>query len=64
MDWNSVLSPDPRLLFTRHSERYLPSAQELLGYLADYAAALDLRIRFNTRVVRISRPETSSRRPR
>ncbi|HEX4790637.1 MAG TPA: NAD(P)-binding domain-containing protein, partial [Actinospica sp.] len=57
MDWNSILSADPRLLFTRYSGRYFPSAEELRGYLADYAAAFDLRIHFDTRVARISRPE-------
>jgi cation diffusion facilitator CzcD-associated flavoprotein CzcO len=57
MDWNSILSPDPRLLFTRYSERYFPVADDLRGYLADYAAEFDLRIRFNTRVARIRRPE-------
>ena len=57
MDWNSILSGDPRLLFTRYSERYFPQADDLRGYLADYASTFDLRIHFNTRVVRISRPE-------
>lgn len=56
MDWNSILSPDPKLLFTRYSERYFPDAEDLRRYLADYAAAFDLRIHFNTRVERITRP--------
>lgn len=57
MDWNSLLSADPRLLFTRYSERYFPQADDMRGYLADYAAAFDLRVHFDTRVERISRPE-------
>jgi thioredoxin reductase len=55
MDWNSILSPDPKLLFTRYSERYFPAADDLRRYLADYAAACDLRIRYNTRAERITR---------
>jgi thioredoxin reductase len=55
MDWNSILSPDPELLFTRYSERYFPAADDLRRYLADYAAAGELRIHYNTRVERITR---------
>jgi thioredoxin reductase len=55
MDWNSILSPDPELLFTRYSERYFPAADDLRRYLADYAAARELRIHHNTRVERITR---------
>ena len=57
MDWNSLLGPDPDLLFTRYSERYFPAADDLRRYLADYAARLDLRVRYGTRVVRVERPE-------
>ena len=55
MDWNSLLSPDPDLLFTRYSPRYFPAADDLRRYLADFAAAFELPIRFDTRVVRIDR---------
>ena len=30
-DWNSLLSDDPRLLFTRYSERYFPDADDLVA---------------------------------
>ena len=39
MDWNSLLSDDPDLLFTRYSERYFPDADDLVRYLADFAAS-------------------------
>ena len=55
MDWNSILSTDPKLLFTRYTERYFPAAEDLRRYLADYAAASDLRIHYDTRVERITR---------
>ena len=38
MDWNSLLSDDPALRFTRYSERYFPPADEMVRYLADFAA--------------------------
>ncbi|MFI1578837.1 NAD(P)-binding domain-containing protein [Embleya sp. NPDC020630] len=55
MDWNSLLSPDPELLFTRYSKRYFPHADDLVRYLADFAAAFDLDIAYDTRVERIGR---------
>jgi thioredoxin reductase len=55
MDWNSLLSPDPELLFSRYSPRYFPAADDLVRYLADFATAFELPIRFDTRVVRIDR---------
>jgi thioredoxin reductase len=57
MDWNSLLSPDPQLLFTRYSERYFPDAADLPRYLGDFAKAFDLRISFNSPVARISRAD-------
>jgi cation diffusion facilitator CzcD-associated flavoprotein CzcO len=55
MDWNSLLSPDEPLLFTGYTPRYFPSADVMTRYLADYAAAHDLPIRFGARVVRVDR---------
>lgn len=55
MDWNSLLSDDPGLLFTRYTERYFPAAEDFVRYLGDYARAFDLRIDYDTRVARISR---------
>ena len=45
MDWNSLLSEDPRLLFTRYTERYFPDADDLVRYLRDFAEGFQLRIR-------------------
>lgn len=55
MDWNSILSPDPDLLFTRYTERYFPAADDMLRYLADYARAFGLRISYGTRVAEVRR---------
>jgi thioredoxin reductase len=55
MDWNSLLTEDPDLLFTRYSKKFLPPAESLLRYLADFVEATGVKIRFNSRVTRISR---------
>ncbi|RKT08296.1 pyridine nucleotide-disulfide oxidoreductase [Streptomyces sp. 3211.6] len=55
MDWNSLLSDDPDLRFTRYSERYFPAADDMVRYLADFASARELNITYNRRVVSISR---------
>jgi len=55
MDWNSLLSDDPALRFTRYSQRYFPPADELVRYLGNFAAAFRLRIQYDTRVARITR---------
>jgi thioredoxin reductase len=55
MDWNSLLSDDPTLRFTSYSQRYFPCADDMVRYLADFAATFRLRIRYDTRVARITR---------
>jgi thioredoxin reductase len=62
VDWNSLLSDDADLLFTRYSERYFPTADQLVRYLTDFAEVLKLRVECNTRIVHVDRSanETSS----
>ncbi|MFC0112373.1 NAD(P)-binding domain-containing protein [Kibdelosporangium aridum] len=55
MDWNSLLSDDEDLLFTKYTERYFPDAGDMVRYLADYAERLELNIRYNAKVVEVSR---------
>jgi thioredoxin reductase len=55
MDWNSLLSEDPGMRFTRYSPRYFPRAEELVKYLADFATASSLRIQYDTSIVHITR---------
>lgn len=52
LDWNSLLSDDP-LLFTDYSERYFPDAGDMVRYLADFASHTGVRVRYNTRIVRV-----------
>ncbi|MEU6479038.1 FAD-dependent oxidoreductase [Streptomyces sp. NPDC047017] len=55
MDWNSLLSDDPELLFTRYSRRYFPAADDMVRYLADFAERTGARVRYGTAVERVSR---------
>ncbi|MFF9062072.1 NAD(P)-binding domain-containing protein [Streptomyces sp. NPDC014882] len=55
MDWNSLLSDDPELLFTRYSRRYFPAADDMVRYLADFAERTGVRVRYDTAVERVSR---------
>ncbi|MCA2228844.1 NAD(P)-binding domain-containing protein [Nonomuraea aurantiaca] len=57
MDWNSLLSDDPELLFTRYSELYFPQADDLVRYLSDFASATGVRVHYDTHVSRISRDD-------
>ena len=55
MDWNSLLSDDPALRFTRYTGRYFPDADVLVRYLADFAAATGVRARYGCRVTAVRR---------
>ncbi|WP_399882160.1 NAD(P)-binding domain-containing protein [Streptomyces sp. BBFR51] len=57
MDWNSLLSDDPELLFTRYSPRYFPPADDLVRYLSDFASRTGVRVRYDTEVERVSRDD-------
>lgn len=55
-DWNSLISDDENLVFRNYSEQYFPDSHDLQRYLADYAQACDLPIRYNTNVTHIAKP--------
>ncbi|NGY64627.1 NAD(P)-binding domain-containing protein [Lentzea sp. NEAU-D13] len=57
VDWNSLLSEDPELLFTGYTPRYFPHADDMVRYLGDFAVKNDLPIRYDTQVVSVSRPD-------
>lgn len=54
-DWNSLLTDDPELQFTRYSTELFPTADEYCRYLKDFAVSQDLAVRYSTRVTRIRR---------
>ncbi|GAA1644089.1 NAD(P)-binding domain-containing protein [Actinoplanes couchii] len=55
LDWNSLLSDDPELLFTRYTERYFPDADTMVRYLGDFAERTGIKVRYHSRVTRISK---------
>jgi thioredoxin reductase len=55
MDWNSLLSDDPDLLFTRYTPKYFPQADDMVRYLADYAAKTGVNVKYGARAVKVSR---------
>jgi thioredoxin reductase len=61
MDWNSLLCEDPALRFTNYSEAYFPPADEMVKYLGDFAAAHRLAIKYETRIVQVTRKDGTFR---
>ncbi|MCX2950426.1 NAD(P)-binding domain-containing protein [Lentzea sp. NEAU-D7] len=57
VDWNSLLSDDPALLFTGYTPRYFPNADDMVRYLGDFAGKFDLPVHYDTRVVSVTRPD-------
>lgn len=54
MDWNSLLSDEDELLFTRYSPRFFPPADDYLRYLEDFHTANDLNVLFGQSVERVA----------
>jgi len=52
-DWNSLISDDEQLAFTRYTAEYFPSARQYARYLRDYAERLALQIQFHTKVAKV-----------
>jgi thioredoxin reductase len=55
LDWNSLLTDDEALLFKHYSRRYFPHADDMVRYLADVARTV--KVRYDTRVTRVSRDD-------
>lgn len=56
-DWNSLLNDSPDLLFPKFSSEYLPHADDLVRYLAEFQRVHQLNVRYGTVVERIERAE-------
>lgn len=54
-DWNSLLCEDEAMQFRHYSQRYWPAADDLVRYLADFAAHHRLNVRYGTEAARIER---------
>ncbi|HZN17521.1 MAG TPA: NAD(P)-binding domain-containing protein [Micromonosporaceae bacterium] len=58
VDWNSLLSDDPQLRFTRYTGRYFPHADDYVRYLTDFGQGL--RIRYGARVAQVAKGRSGS----
>ncbi|GAA2000708.1 NAD(P)-binding domain-containing protein [Catenulispora subtropica] len=54
-DWNSLLNDDPEMLFPKFSQEYLPSADDMVRYLAAFQQRHGLAVRYGTEVAGIGR---------
>lgn len=54
-DWNSLLNEAPQLLFAKFSDEYLPRAEDLVRYLAEFQRVHQLNVRYGTTVEQIDR---------
>lgn len=54
-DWNSLLNDDPELRFPKFSEEYLPAADDLVRYLAEFQRVHGLNVRYGTEVRLVER---------
>ncbi|XP_069510476.1 FAD-dependent oxidoreductase domain-containing protein 2 [Ambystoma mexicanum] len=50
-DWNSLLSSDKQLLFSRYSKDYFPHADDMVRYLQDFSTGL--QVSYNTNIVHV-----------
>src|SRR6266508_4869257 len=54
-DWNSLLCDSKGLFFKNYSKQYFPPADELVRYLTDFADTYELKIKYQTKAVKISK---------
>jgi thioredoxin reductase len=53
VDWNTLLTDDPALEFTRYGTDYFPPADLMVRYLGDFAARRQLRVAYGCRVAAV-----------
>lgn len=58
-DWNSLISDDESLKFSRYSRDFFPHRQAYVRYLNDFEKKLGLKVIHNTDVRNISRADVS-----
>ena len=56
-DWNSLISDDPHLRFTRWSSDYFPHADQYRAYLVAFAERHRLAVKLGTKVTRLRRSD-------
>lgn len=58
-DWNSLLSDDKEMRFTKYSDDLYPQAKDLHRYLNDFAQNFDMNIEYNVRVTNINKTNST-----
>jgi thioredoxin reductase len=61
MDWNSLISDNEDLRFTKYTPRYFPAADDMVRYLGDFAEKLGLNIRYDRRVTEVTKQDAKFR---
>jgi len=56
-DWNSLLCEDDNLLFKNYTKEFFPHADCMVKYLNDYQYKNDIKVSFNTNVLKINKTE-------
>lgn len=56
-DWNSLLSDSEEMLFKNYSKRYFPNADRLVEYLSDFANHFNIKISYDTKIIKISKDD-------
>ena len=54
-DWNSLLSDDPEMRFTKYSDELFSNADTLYQYLQDYAGHFELKIAYGVKATSIAK---------
>ncbi len=54
-DWNSLLNHSDEMLFKNYSKKYFPKADDLVKYLCDFAENFNLKVKYNSKVHKISK---------
>jgi len=60
-DWNSLITYDSSLLFTKYSDELYPDRRDLVRYLEDFADKYQLKVRYNTAIKYITRETNIAR---
>ena len=58
-DWNSLLCEDNKLLFKNYTKEFFPHADCMVKYLNDYQYKNNIKVSFNTNVLKINKTEDS-----
>jgi len=56
-DWNSLLSEDEDLLFTKYSKEYYPDKEDIIKYFNDFSKINKIKIEYNSEVLKINKNE-------